>query len=303
MQEDWNEETVTPAVALAQETGSAQITIIYRGKTLANAAFAPAPVDVYAVQKGLTVLLFGIAEAKGLLRITDPVNRYLNPGWTNLPPELEASLTIKTLLNMTSGMDDMLNPLGQIGQTWRYNNTSYNYLKKVLCLCSGMDLQATTRNWLTGPLGMTQTSWVDREQRLPDNTPLTGLLATANDLAMLGTLVGQQGRHDGGQLVPAEFISMLGKPGSAENPAWGLCWWNNNQAHYKNPMQENVTHEGPIIPAAPAELIAARGAMQNALYVVPALELVVARTASPPLPGQRPKPFEQVFWSLLMKQV
>ena len=103
MQEDWNEETVTPVVALAQETGSAQITIIYRGKTLANAAFAPAPVDVYAVQKGLMVLLFGIAEAKGLLRITDPVNRYLNPGWTNLPPELEASLTIKIAAYHRSG--------------------------------------------------------------------------------------------------------------------------------------------------------------------------------------------------------
>ena len=46
-------------------------------------------------------------------------------------------------------------------------------------------------------------------------------------------------------------------------------------------------------------MIAARGAMENYLYVVPSLDLVVARTARPIKRGQGPTGFDRRFWEAL----
>tara|TARA_B100000519_G_scaffold192071_1_gene193125 strand:- start:244 stop:1131 length:888 start_codon:yes stop_codon:yes gene_type:complete len=283
--------------ALATEHATAQLLVIEQGKTRFEQNFDPAPVDVFAVQKGLIALLFGIASDVGLVDLDDPINHHLTPSWTKLPPQDEASLTIRTLLTMTSGMSDDLGTLGVVGATWRYNNVAYNYLKKILTTQTALGLNQLTRQWLTGPLDMTDTQWIERHQRLPDGTAFTGLLSTAKDLARLGALVLAEGQHDGSPLVPRWYCDHIAKPGSSENPAWGLCWWNNASAHFMMPMRDGV-QEGQIIPSAPPDLIATRGAAENGLYVVPSLGVIVARTARP---GQNsiPGSFEQALWKCL----
>lgn len=282
--------------ALAADHGTAQLIVQEYGRTAFEATFDPGAVDVFAVQKGLVSLLFGMACKAGLVDLDDAINHHLEPGWTGLAPQQEASLSVRTLLTMTTGMSDDLGALGSIGTTWRYNNVAYNYLKKILCRHTGLTLNEVTREWLTGPLGMAATRWVERKALLPDGTALTGLSSTAADLIALGGLMLEGGRD----LVPGWYLDDIASPGSGENPAWGLCWWNNHSPHFMLPMRDG-RREGPIIAAAPADLIAARGAGENGLYVVPSLGLVVARTAQTPRPGVTKSrgSFERPLWDLL----
>lgn len=290
--------SIDEAVTFARETGSAQLVVILEGRCVAEAAFDPAPVDVFAVQKGLVSLLAAMVADRGMIDIDDPVNRHLPSGWTALPAADEARLTLRHLATMTTGMDDALGPLGTIGVDWRYNNVAYNYLKRILCERTGETLDGLTA-WLTEPLGMASTSWIERSARLPDGRPLTGLLSTASDLARLGQLVLQRGRWRDEPLVPEAWIDEMAAAGSIDNPAWGLLWWNNDASGFRVPMREDRRYEGPIIPSAPTDLIAARGALDNHLGIVPSRDLIVARTARPVERGERPAPFERGFYERL----
>ncbi|SVB44547.1 uncharacterized protein METZ01_LOCUS197401, partial [marine metagenome] len=99
------------------------------------------PVDVFAVQKGVLAILIGIAEEKYLLEVSDHMNHHIDPEWTKLSPWDEAKLTLETLMNMTTGMNDRLEADGDIGKTWRYNNVAYQQLKRILERHTGLSLQ------------------------------------------------------------------------------------------------------------------------------------------------------------------
>jgi len=295
-------EALAAALAYSRQGGTHQLVVQYKGETLIDDATSEEAVDVYAVQKGLLSLMIGIAEDKYLIETCDCVNHLMDPEWTKLSRWDEAKLTVETLLSMTTGMSDELGPQGVIGETWRYNNVAYNYLKRILEEQTSQSLQAISKAWLLDSIEMNQTHWIEREQVLPDGRKLTGLMSTAKDMAKLGELVLKRG--DG--LVPAYYIDDIAKPSSKENPAWGWFWWNNNQDNFRRPMYEEKLIAGVPNPNAPADMISARGAFQNFLNVVPSLQLVVARTAKvPPKTSttkvSRPPPFEPHFWKLLAK--
>ena len=280
---------------LARQTPTAQLILWQDGKIRLDIEMVETPVDVYAVQKGLVSLLFAIAEEKYLLDIPDCVNHHLPPEWTNLNPWDEAKLTIEGVLNMVTGMDDDLNALGTIDETWRYNNVAYNYLKKILEAHTELSLQEVTRQWLLEPLGMTRTEWQQRDALLPDGTPFTGLESTARDLLELVKLVLENGRD----LVPAHYIESLNEPGPAENPAWNRCWWNNHSDFFRLPFREEKVIKGPIMQGLPSDALAARGAHYNLLLVVPSQQMILARTALPVEAGANPPQFERALWEIL----
>ncbi|MFP6808697.1 MAG: serine hydrolase [Pseudomonadales bacterium] len=293
MDNHWDKSKLQEAIDFAQQSGTAQLNVVHNGITLIDEVFASEPVDVYAVQKGILALLIGVAQEKYLLETLDNINHHLDPEWTNLGPWDEAKLTIEILMTMTTGMDDELNAMGTIGESWRYNNTAYNYLKEILCLQSDQDLNGLSKEWLFDPLDMNDTNWVNRDELLPDGTPFTGLLSTANDLSKVGRHILKQ---NGRPKLDQYYLDQLGEPGSNENPAWGLLWWNNNQALHMVPYSDKI-REGNINPAAPEDTLFALGALGNQLAIVPSLNLVVARTTA----QRKTKPgFEVNFWEKLL---
>ncbi|MEM7092295.1 MAG: serine hydrolase [Actinomycetota bacterium] len=287
--------SIAAAVDFAAEAQSAQLVIVRGADILVDQAWQPEPVDVFAVQKGLVSLLCGMAEGQGLLRLDDPVSALLGAGWTSLAEAAEQRLTIAAVLNMTTGMDDELAPLGEVGTSWRYNNVAYNYLKTALEAATGATLSEITRDWLLDPLGMASTRWVDREVMRPDGRPITALESTAADLVRFGAMVLGGGQEH----VTAEYVDTLAQPGSEENPAWGRSWWNNGEHHHRLPRSESVNLPGPLIPEAPGDTILARGALENRLYIVPSLDLVIARTVTPSR-SYEPVGFDRGFWSALL---
>ncbi|MFT4798178.1 MAG: CubicO group peptidase (beta-lactamase class C family) [Candidatus Azotimanducaceae bacterium] len=290
---------VIEAIAtLAEQTGSAQCCIVQGGQTLLDFKPLPEALDVFAVQKGILTLLLGIAEEQYLLETIDNTNHHLAPEWTQLSPWDEAKLSIETLLTMTTGMDDELAPLGEVNKTWRYNNTAYQYLKEILTQQSDMALQDLSQTWLFERLGMQETRWVERPQLLPNGKAFTGLLSIASDLVKIGEFILAEGKWAGQQVVPSYFVRKMFEPGSVENPAWGWGWWNNSATHYVQPMREKKVVQGKLIPDAPDDMVAARGAYGNFLYVIPSQALVIVRTCHPQAGKPRPE-FESQLWTLL----
>ncbi len=293
----FTDDTLRALETLFIESGSAQGIVWQNGQVLLDFSETPQPLDVFAVQKALLTLLIGIAEDKYLIETLDHINHLIEPEWTQLSPWDEAKLSVETLLSMTTGMDDDLNLQGEINQTWRYNNVAYNYLKLALTEQAGLSLQQLSNDWLFAPLGMTQTTWVDRDQLLPNGEPVTALQSTAGDLLQLGKLILGNGKFAGEQLVPEHFFEKLFASAPIENPAW--CWglWRNDAEFYLKAMSEqDGSVSGNIVPNAPPDLIAARGAYGNYIHVVPGQDLVIART-HPATRGDRG--FEQALWSLL----
>jgi hypothetical protein len=62
---------------------------------------------------------------------------------------------------------------------------------------------------------------------------------------------------------------------SAAHPAYARLWWRNDSLYTMQPPAVRV--EGPLIPAAPAHLVAALGALDRKLYVVPDARLLAVR--------------------------
>ncbi len=278
--------------AIARDSGSAQFKLVQGGDVLISIDDDSEPQEVYDVQQGVLSILIGMAEERYLLEVIDNINHHLDPEWTQLSPWDEAKLTIEILLRMTTGMDDELNPLGTIGETWRHNNTAYNYLKKILCLQTGQTLDVLSHEWLFAELSMTQTHWIDGDDRLPDGTPISSLVSTASDLVRLGQLLLDRGHLGARRLLPAHYLEQMKSPGSAENPAWGFGWWNNQR--HASPGGQVL----PVIASAPPDLIAARGEFGNYLHVVPGLDLIMARTANAGTAKQID--IEMQIWQLLM---
>jgi hypothetical protein len=86
-------------------------------------------------------------------------------------------------------------------------------------------------------------------------------------------------------------------PSQPLNPSYGLLWWLNGQPRFQL-AGATASQSGSLIPAAPADLVAAQGALDRKCYVVPSLGLVVTR-----LGDQTGEAFNNEFWKLLMKAV
>lgn len=293
----WCPDRLNDVVRWVRENNSAQFVVLQDGRRLVDETFSTSSVDVFAVQKGLFSLLVSMAERKGLLRRDDCMADSLGGGWTNLAPELERSVTIRHILTMTTGMADDLTAFGEIGRSYRYNNVAYNYLKQMVCSIAGSSLNELSSRWLTEALGMRQTRWLDRETLLPNGSAVSGLVSTAQDLSRLGLMVLRGGRWAGVQILPDPgWLSDMVQPGSEDNPAWGLLWWNNNQDSFRMPMAESRRIEGRLIPDAPPDLVMTRGAHGNHLGILPSLQLVVSRTAL----SQTDQGFERELWRRLL---
>lgn len=271
---------VQRAVEFAIATGASQMIVLAHGGTVADVCTDAEPgaaADVFAIQKSIFAILFGMAQARGMIGLDESLSDLLGAGWSRLAPHQEREVLIRHVMTMTTGMSDQLDALGVLGETWRYNNVAYGLLKEGFCARMGMDLTTLTHAWLGERLGLRDTHWRDREARLPDGRPMTALFSSARDLARIGQamLATAQARTTA-PLVPADWWAACKAPGSNTNPAWGLLWWFNGRDRYMVPFSDRV-FSGPIVPGAPADLFAARGAGDQRLLIVPSRSLVVVR--------------------------
>jgi CubicO group peptidase (beta-lactamase class C family) len=257
--------------------------------------------DVASAQKSFIAILAGIAVDRRLLDISKPVSAYIGAGWSKATPEQEKAITVRSLLEMNSGLSESFAYEAPAGTKFFYNTPANAILKPVLEKASGKPLADITRDWLTAPAGMNDTLWRKRPGAFANVGNPTGLYTTPRDMAKLGQLVLDKGKAANGKRVISEAQVAALFQRTSTNPAYGHLWWLNGSAYTLRPGANAPRNQTSLIPAAPADLVAALGAQDRKIYIVPSKKLVVVRTGQA-APDKGPDGgFDQQLWLRLMR--
>ncbi len=232
-----------------------------------------------SASKSLASFIAGIAQQKGLININNPVSQYLGTGWTSEALVKENLITVKHLLQMTSGLED--NPPApcdnedsskacliykvDAGNRWAYHTGAYKKVQSVVSAAAGQNYNLVTNNWVkikTGMIGF----WLDQTY-----------YSRARDMARFGLVVLNKGAWGSDTLLkdPVYFNAMV-NTSQSYNPSYGYLWWLNGKSGYLNPGLQFMFN-GPLIPNAPADLLCALGKNDQKIYVSPGSGLVVVR--------------------------
>lgn len=250
--------------------------------------------DVASQQKSFVALLAAVAADKGLLDVEAPVSALIGPGWSKATPEQERAIRVIHLLTMCSGLGERLDYRAPAGEVFFYNTPAYAILKPVLAAVSKQSLETLTRDWLTAPVGMAHTAWRPRPAAFAGVGNPTGLVTCPRDVAKMGQLVLDGGRAADGRRVVSEAGLRAMFARSPANPAYGRLWWLNGAPHRISPQGARI--EGPLIAAAPADTVAALGALDRKLYVSPSRKLIVVRMGQ----AAPDRDFDQQLWRRLV---
>jgi CubicO group peptidase (beta-lactamase class C family) len=311
---EWDATALEVLFSYAAEQSSSGVVIVHQGELIAERywdqpdevryqrmVFGTTPdgrslEDVASVQKSVISFLVGIAASRDLLDPDDIVSDYLGEGWSTAGSAAEATITIRHLLSMTSGLETDLGFETDAGERWRYNTRAYSKLVNVLEVVTDTDINTLTRRWLTEPVGMTESDWRERpwiSEELDANR--IGFVTSARDLARFGLLMLRHGTWgDVNLLENPEYLEASTAPSQALNPAYGYLWWLNGRPLRRTGATTHTT----LAPAAPSDLYAAQGALGRKVYVVPSLDLVAIRLGTQPEQN-----FNNEFWRRLMAVV
>lgn len=280
---DW--ETTTAAAAGLTEPGlaavvdlvggakSQSLVILHEGRIVTEhywkRATADTTRDIASCQKSVTSTLVALARDKGLLGLDEPVSSHLRAGWTNAAAADEGAITIRHLLTMTSGLDpNSLKVVAAPGTAWRYNTEAYQKLRRVLEAAAGTDINTLSQEWLFASIGLgNPAAWAPRPGG-PVSTDavgdtLWGLDLTAREMARYGLFAMRNGEWAGDQITDPGWFAEAWTP-IAQKADYGYLWWLIGKGH--------LGAKG-----APADLVAALGAQDQKIYVVPSLGLVLSR--------------------------
>jgi len=254
--------------------------------------------DVASQQKSFVSVLVAVAIDKGLIAVDKPVSDYIGAGWSKASPEQEAKIRVIDVLTMSSGLNDHFGYEAPAGTLFNYNTPVYAVTKRILTAAAKQPLETITRDWLTVPAGMSDTAWRKRPAALASVGNDTGLVTSPRDIARFGYVILHGGVAESGKRIVSEasFKAMFAR--SATNPAYGRLWWLNG-SDYTMRALGGGRKEGPLNAAAPADMVAALGAFERRLYVVPSRKLIVVRTG----PSAPDTDFDQQLWLRLMKVV
>lgn len=315
----WNQAALAEATAYVQSQKTTGFLVIQDGETIAEHNW-PLPddaasrtfkanfvhgeqangalrEDVASQQKSLIAMLVGIAVDRGVLDIEKPVSTYIGSRWSKATPEQEGAITIRHLLEMNSGLRENLTYEAPAGSKFFYNTPAYAFLKPVIEKVSNQKLYLTSQLWLTKISDMHSTGWEQRPAVFADVGNPTGLVTTPHDLAILGQIVLNRGRKPNGTRIISEAqLDAMFAP-TATNPAYGRLWWLNSGAYALSPGPAAPRRDGPLIPSAPRDLVAAQGAQDRKLFIVPSMKMIVVRTGQ----AAPDREFNEKLWQLLMK--
>ena len=260
------------------------------GEPLGNVTFGPEVMhDVRSVSKSIVSLLYGMALADGKVPGLDMPLIDQFPAYEDLAAQSDRRrMTVAHALSMTLGTewnedlpyDDPRNseiamemapdryrfvldrPLkAEPGSQWTYNGGTTAVLAHLIAQGTGMPLLDYARQKLFAPLGIADVEWVIGTNG--EAAAASGLRMRPQDLAKIGQLVLNEGRWDGMQLVPTDWLEESFKPRSQvdDDLEYGYQWWVGTMLAEGQPW------------------IAASGNGGQLLYIIPSWQLIVVVTA------------------------
>lgn len=276
----WNEKAVAPLLDFLETQNTKSFMVIADGKIVMENYFrghTRTSVWQWAnADKTLTAAMTGIAQQEGYIDINTSITNYLGQGWTTAPSDKETAITCRHLLNMTSGLDFTAGAADSpqsvrydydAGTTWNYNNTD--------CALTDIVSAATGQRWedyfsekLGDPIGMNG-SWykVNGQKMYKSDT---------RSMARFGLLALNNGNWNGTQIIDRSYFTECTSSSQDINKSFGYLWWVNGQESHMLPKNDYI-FPGSIILSAPDDMYMAYGDMQQRIYVVPSLNIVVVR--------------------------
>ena len=209
--------------------------------------------DARSVTKSVVGLLYGIALGDGLVPGLDTPILSLFPEYEDLRDGSDREkITVRNALTLQMGTEwnenlpysDPRNseiamenapdryryvleqPMVDIpGTEWSYNGGAVALIGKLIADGAGMPLDDFAKDRLFEPLGIRDFDWVHSHDNVP--SAASGLRLTARDLAKIGGLVANGGRHDGRQIVPESWLEASFVPASMIQDGffYGFLWY------------------------------------------------------------------------------
>ncbi len=204
--------------------------VIKNGQLIAEKYFNDGSIDqknrVQSVTKSYTSALTGIALEQSLLSSVDQTMVEFFPEVSEkITDSRKQQITIRDLLQMRAGypweemdpahweriltgqyVDDIeiIPLLGDPGTQFNYSNLSSNWLGIIVSRVSGTDLKSFAQENLFEPIGVEPGDWgTDAHGH---NNGCGDLYMSARDMARFGLLYLNEGRFEGKQIIPADWI-------------------------------------------------------------------------------------------------
>ena len=271
---------------LVEQTATTALLVLRDDEVLleryAHGGAADRPSTSFSVAKSFLSTLVGIAIERGDLgSLDDPVTDYV-PELLDRDPRF-AEVTLRSLVTMSSGLgyeeqglpwsDDTVTYYapdlravalaaeveGPPGESWLYNNYNPLLMGLVLERATGTSVSDYMARHLWQPMGAeADASWSMDSEKSGFEKLESGVNAVARDYARFGYLFAHEGRVDGRQVVPADWVREATARDSSADPAehYQYWWW------------VDTEREGRFF---------ARGNHGQYVYVDPATDVVVVR--------------------------
>ncbi len=261
---EWNEsgpwaEVVGPVT----ERGGPAGVILHRGERVAEWGDTSRPDMTFSIAKSYLSVLAGIAVQDNLITdLDEPVSATV--AGPHFSSEHNRAITWRHMLQMNSewrgelfGKDDQIDHFRQIGvgadnsrkgqlrqvgrpgSYYEYNDVRVNALAYALLCRFRRPLPDVLRERIMGPIGASDgwrwdgysTSWVEIDgQRMQSVTGGGhwggGLVISADDHARFGLFISQNGRWDGRQILPEDWMAQSVSP-TPTLDKYGFLWWLN----------------------------------------------------------------------------
>ncbi len=302
----WCPERIDTLYQYLHDRHSQGFIVLYDGKIVLEKYFDTFTRDSIhywaSAGKSLTSALVGVAQQEGLLNINQTANTYLGTGWSSAPANKEALVTIKNLLNMTSGFTD--NPTGQCGAEdtaaaclqyaadagtlWTYQTGAYKKLHKIVSIASNTNYNIFTNNRIGTHIGMSGLWYDGVFYSVPRGMARFGLLMLNHGIWQNDTI-----------LKDTAYYNAMINTSQPLNEAYGYLWWLNGKSSVMAPGYPTVFNR-ELFPDAPHDMYSALGKNDQKIYVAPSRKMVVVRVGDSAYGTQLAfSDFDNELWVLL----
>lgn len=307
---NWCQQRIDSLYNYLQVKNTKSFIILKNGKIVLEKYFGTYTIDSTwywaSAGKSLTGFLAGVAQQQGLININNQVSQYIGTGWTSAPLVKENLITVKNLLQMTSGLDDAppspcdnedtakscLLYQANAGARWAYHTGAYKKTQSVISAAAGQSYNVVTTNWVKSKIGM-DGFWFDQIY-----------YSKARGMARFGLLNLNKGIWANDTIMKDSlYFKDMTSSSQNFNKAYGYLWWLNGKADFMTPGFQTV-FPGTLMPNAPADMFAALGKNDQKIYVVPSQKLVVIRQGNTAGGfNLAASAFDNVLWDYINKLV
>jgi CubicO group peptidase (beta-lactamase class C family) len=233
-----------------QIDGMHSVMVLRHGKVIAEGWWTPYDAEhnhvLYSLSKSFTSTAVGMAVADGKLSIDDEILKFYPDDAPASPSNNLKAMRVRDLLMMSTGHQeepssaaDVVSPKSFLAQPvphlpgthFKYNTASTFMQSAIVQKVTGQSVLEYLRPRLFEPLGIEHPVWDANFQGI--SLGGYGLRVRTEDIAKFGQLYLQQGRWNGKQLVPSDWVAMAtakqtsngSNPKSDWNQGYGFQFW------------------------------------------------------------------------------